>query len=173
MHPVDDGDRGAREQSPGIGSERLHREVNAKYPRPGVKERAAAHRELGSVPPFVAMVESPLNASSLAYQMRFSRLCSTTIVTTLSVPSASAPIELIDVAPPSGSEGFAAGAEPVSGVTLRRQPTLTPAVTSASVSGVGISTRFSLTGSASVSTRVDAFGESSRLRHAGVVGSSA
>ena len=66
-----------------------------------------------------------------------------------------------------------AGAEPVSGVTLRRQPTLTPAVTSASVSGVGISARFSLTGSASVSTRVDAFGESSRLRHAGVVGSSA
>jgi hypothetical protein len=39
------------------------------------------------------------------------KAASTTIVTTLSVPSASAPIELIDVAPPSGSEGFAAGAE--------------------------------------------------------------
>ncbi|TDI40332.1 MAG: hypothetical protein E2P02_17170 [Acidobacteria bacterium] len=52
-----------------------------------------------------------------------------------------------------GSEGLAPGAEPVSGLTLRRQPTLTPAVTSASVSGVGISARFSLTGSAGVNAR--------------------
>jgi hypothetical protein len=58
VHPVDDGDRGAREQLPGIGNERLHAEESAKYPWPGVKERAAANGALGSVPPFVAMVES-------------------------------------------------------------------------------------------------------------------
>ena len=51
VHPVDDGDRCWREQSPGIGSERLHREENA-------------HLHVHLIPRYKNHVEDPEEASA-------------------------------------------------------------------------------------------------------------